>query len=173
MRIKIHESPALPRPNDKLLLTWAGPGATDQYVTSNHLCKAMVDDWVGAVPKNQTINTAGNTTLRNLYLDLSERIHAAQTVGFTETLKDYFYGAGLAINPLPSEPATFYTSDREALLSDWIVTRSDIERVWNTCTTVRNFDWQIDGGVRRNESGTSAEPERAAATSARDHTSGS
>ena len=46
-------------------------------------------------------------------------------------------GASLSINPLPTHTtSTFYTSDIEALHSDWMTTRSDLEAVWDTASMI-------------------------------------
>lgn len=52
-------------------------------------------------------------------------------------IDDFIKGASLSINPLPSYTTlTFYTSDIDALHSDWMITRSDLEAVWEASAVV-------------------------------------
>jgi hypothetical protein len=54
-------------------------------------------------------------------------------------VRDYVWGAALSINPLPTCMAqSFYTSDVEALRSDWFATRSDLEAVWLAASAIRD-----------------------------------
>jgi hypothetical protein len=105
---------------------------------------------IGAVP-------TGVTTARNHYLDLIECARGISTTSITESFRDYLYGAGLAINPLPMEPAHFYTSDRDALVSDWTTALTDMDRVWQTSIFIQNrVSEHLDAGKRRTETGKSA-----------------
>src|ERR1700719_354149 len=142
MRTKVVESLALPSPEERPLLTWAGSKLpTSQCVGSVDLCKAMIETWGGA--KSQT-----PTHVRNLYLDLTESARGISAVSLKDSLLEYIYGASLVINPLPSEAAHFYTSDREALLSDWVTTQSDINSVWSTSTTIQKWVDEHNDGAR-------------------------
>jgi hypothetical protein len=145
MRTKVAKSLALPSPEERSPQTWIGSNsATSQCVSSIDLCKSMVETLAG------TRSVAPDaTTVQNLYLDLTECAHSISALTLKDSLKEYLYGVGLAINPLPSEAAHFYTSDYDALLSDWVTTQSDLERVWGTSTAIQKcFDGHTDVGAR-------------------------
>lgn len=129
------------------MLGWSGSAATSTHVHSADLCKSMVQALGNMTTPVAQATTVHNTTVHNMCISVNESAHASiDAVTFRGALRDYFHGASLAINPFPAEPVHFYTSDREALLSDWITTRSDLERVWGTTVIIRNcLDRQIDG----------------------------
>jgi hypothetical protein len=142
MRTKVVQSLALPDPEERPLKTWSG--ATSQCVVSTDLCKEMVE----TLASTRALASSA-APVRNLCLDLAQCAQSISAVTLKDSLQEYLYGFGLAINPLPSEAEHFYTSDRDALLSDWVTTQSDLERVWTTSTIIQKcFDGQTDGGAR-------------------------
>jgi hypothetical protein len=128
-------SRAWPKPDQYLLLSYQPIEQTGIDLVDFPTCKTIAGDWA----KSYVDKYGGNTKIGDLtkITDLVCDRARRQYLVSKSDLIDYWRGFAQAINPYPiNSPVTFYDSDAEALESDWLTVRSDIEKSWNTARSV-------------------------------------
>jgi hypothetical protein len=110
-----------------------GGAYSASHRVSTYLCREIAKKWA-----TDWYAPVDASTLQDLYSQgLKWSNEAPATI--RDTFHDYLTGAGIVINPFPSDTAHFYQSDLQALNSDWEAVRYDIESVWQTVATMH--DW--------------------------------
>jgi hypothetical protein len=138
MRTKPPHPNLLPRPQKRHLLTWAAsndaPNSINCVVTTD-VCRHIATEF--AQTYYTTISSSSLTQLCTKCANFS--VSETTYNELSERVREYVHGAATALNLLPQSVPSYIMSDRDALYSDWMNVRSDIEGIWRITSQIH--DW--------------------------------